>query len=384
MKNLLLIICGILLSVDASAGWIQRASLGSIGRHRLSCVGVGNFGYAGIGHVNGTGVETYYSDWWQFNPGTNVWTQKADFPGNFGNGELGCHAWEFNNYAYVGLGELQKRALYRYDPETNSWQQMTNAPAGINFQDTQDMVIGDKAYFTDLVGDDLYVYNCTSDTWTFLGPLPMNWSFTYSAFTYNNLCYVKVNNAMWMYNPVTNSWSSLGVASAFPGFARKASAEFFVNDKFYVIGGHSFSTSDITDEVWEFDPTTLTWDSLPPFSGTSRRYTKAMVINGKGYVCGGTNGTNFNDFWEFDKYLSTDELPEAIDLNIYPNPATDLVHISCSSSYDKVRIINQLGKVINEAHSEIINISDLPGGSYQIQMIGTDKEIVGTKPLIIQ
>lgn len=57
----------------------KKADYGSFGRHRAIGIGVGNRVYAGTGHLNGTGVDTWYADWWEYDPATNAWTQKADY-----------------------------------------------------------------------------------------------------------------------------------------------------------------------------------------------------------------------------------------------------------------------------------------------------------------
>ena len=81
VKNLLLILI-LLLSPfsDLLAGqWVKKENLGGVARHRATGVSIGQKGYIGLGHVNGTGVNFAFSDWWEFEPATNSWTQKADY-----------------------------------------------------------------------------------------------------------------------------------------------------------------------------------------------------------------------------------------------------------------------------------------------------------------
>ena len=60
--------------------WVQKADFGGPGRHRATGISIANKGYMGLGHVNGTGIDINYKDWWQFDPASNSWTQKANFP----------------------------------------------------------------------------------------------------------------------------------------------------------------------------------------------------------------------------------------------------------------------------------------------------------------
>ena len=199
-----------------SIQWSQRADFPGSGRHRAASASVGNKGYLGIGHVNGTGVETYFSDWWEYDPATNAWTQKADYIGNNGNGELGARVISLENVCYVGLGELDHTRLYKYNPTLNTWTQVASPPSGNVFRDTQDMVIGHKAYFTDLWGDYFYEYDTDLDVWSYKGVLPFPWSFVYSGFSHEGKGYIKAYDQLWQYDPNLNSWSYI---NTFPGIA---------------------------------------------------------------------------------------------------------------------------------------------------------------------
>jgi N-acetylneuraminic acid mutarotase len=368
----LLLLLFLTFSFQSSAEqWVKRADLPGVGRHRACAAGIVNKGYMGTGHFNGTGVETYLADWWEFDPATNSWTQRADYPGNAGNGDCGNHAWVYNNAVYVGLGENQHRQLFKYNPLTNTWQAMTLAPSGINFQDTQEMVVDNMAYFSSVSNGTLYSYNCDTDSWANVGPLPISWNYTFSAFTYDNKCFVKANQTMYMYDPVINTWYQVVSAGLFPGLALRGSAEFFVNDKFYVVGGHGGTFGSVTDEVWEFDPVAYTWTQLDDFTGTARRYTKAFVINGRAYLGTGTNGTNFSDFWEFNKYLGLDEWDKDIEISIYPNPAEEFVCIKSQNEQSfSIRLMDALGKTMatdKTTNGKItVSLDQFPSGTYLI------------------
>lgn len=52
-------------------------------RYGVVAFGVGNKGYVGLGikHSNKDGIDTFMNDFWEYNPDTNTWIRKADFPG---------------------------------------------------------------------------------------------------------------------------------------------------------------------------------------------------------------------------------------------------------------------------------------------------------------
>ena len=389
MNRLLLLLLLSFASLESSATqWIQRADVPAEGRHRPCGIGFQNRGYMGLGHYNGTGVETYFNDWWSFDPGTNSWTQKANYPGNNGIGDLGTHCWTYSNYIYVGLGEVQHRQLFRFNPTSNTWEQMTSAPSGINFQDTQEMVVDDGAYFMNLYNGDLYYYDNASDNWSMVGTTGMPMGYTYSAFTYNDNIFIKADYEMYMFETATGIWYQVISAGSFPGFAIRGSAEFFLDGYFYVVCGHGPTTSEITSEVWKFDPTTYQWTQLEDFPGSSRRYLKSFVIGNKAYIYCGTNGTNFKDLWEFAPTLSTDEPAVEINVSIYPNPATDVVNIR-SEKLDifEVKILDSKGLLVNQKTTNSgelsIDITTLPKGTYYWQVL--DRSVIlKSEKIIVQ
>lgn len=386
-KSLLLLI--VVLNGSTSFGslqWTQKADFASSSRHRASSASCGNKGYVGLGHYNGTGVETYFSDWWEYDPATNAWTQKADFIGNNGNGELGARVISLDSVCFVGLGELDHTRLYKFDPSTNSWSQVSSPPASNQFRDTQDMVIGHKAYFTDLWGDELYEYDCDLDLWIYKGLLPLPWYFVFSAFTLNDCIFVKAYDQIWRYDPNANSW---WFVNNFPGVAELASVAFVQHDKAYIVCGHGATGSEVTSEVWEFDPITYGWTQIDDFPGTSRRYSTGFSIGDRSYLSTGTNGTNFKDLWEFNVLagVGLDDF-EVSELNVYPNPVMEKVTFSSSKNlvYD-VSIADLAGREVSSG-STINGTLELDRGNYRsgvyVYTIKTENQVVHSGRIVFR
>ena len=74
------------------------------------------FSAAGKGYV-GTGYdgEQRINDFWQYDPGTNTWAQKADFGGS---ARYGAVAFSINDIGYVGTGYDGNylKDFWAYDP----------------------------------------------------------------------------------------------------------------------------------------------------------------------------------------------------------------------------------------------------------------------------
>lgn len=104
--------------------WSQKASLG--GQSRGSAIGfaVGSKGYIGTGrHFNSNGSGTLLSDFWEYDPSTNTWGQRANFGGGV---RAGAVAFSIGLKGYVGTGLGATYAMsdfWEYDPSTNSWLQ---------------------------------------------------------------------------------------------------------------------------------------------------------------------------------------------------------------------------------------------------------------------
>lgn len=371
--------------------WTQRADFGTVGRHRVTGLSIGNKGYMGLGHYNGTGVETYFTDWWEFDPASNSWAQKADYIGNNGNGELGAHGISLELVGYVGLGEIDDFSMYKYDPATNIWTQVSSAPAGITFQDTGSFTIGHKSYFTRLSSTNFYVYDADLDTWTLLGPLPFTTYYSAAGFAIEGKGYFKISNSsnvvniFWEYNPIGDTWTEKAV---FPGKARLASNSFVQYGKGYIVCGYGVGAhSDLNSEVWSYDPVLNVWDSLPEFPGSSRRYSASFSIGEHCYIGTGTNGTNLNDFWEFNEVAAVQKNDE-FSFSIYPNPATEKFYIESDKTNDfKVSIFSTSGKLIKQVETTNGKLEVLRGniisGQYIIQ-INKDNTIIKTERIIFQ
>ena len=323
------------------AGWIQRADFGAEGRHRGTGIGIANIGYFGLGHYNGAGPNIIKKDWWEYDPATNAWTQKANYPGGFGSGSYGCLAFGMDKFGFVGGGQNSNgNEFYKYDPQTNTWT--TAAPMPTMAMNTMGFVIYNVGYY--LSGNNVYAYDAASNSWSTKNPAPFNVTTWNSSFVIDNKGYLKLSNSLWEYKPTIDQWTQ---RSNFPGAATGGSMSFAQNNKGYIVTGYASWLSEVNSEVWEFDPTAATsWTLLEEFPGNSRRFGASFEIGERAYVGIGTNGTNFNDLWEFDAVLSLadNEVPE---LSIGPNPATDHVTITTDQYISfEVQLYDLMGRLI--------------------------------------
>src|SRR3989338_9885448 len=121
---------------SATNVWTQKADFGGGLREFAVGFSIGNKGYIGTGsHIQtGNNWATYYQDFWEYDPSTNIWTQKADFPGV---GRAVAVGFSIGNKGYIGTGldqTLNKRKdFWEYNPSTNIWTQRADFGGGLRY-----------------------------------------------------------------------------------------------------------------------------------------------------------------------------------------------------------------------------------------------------------
>lgn len=281
----------------ATNAWTQKSSFIGGQRGYMSGFAIGNKGYAGMGYNGNIGPSgTYFNDWFEYDPVTNLWTQMANLPGT-PRGLAG--GFEVGGKGYIGTGQSSGPALqdlWEYNPTTNSWIQKGNF-AGIGRQDIDRAVfsIGTLAYWgTGTDGwnslNDFWEYNPGSDIWTQKANFPSGTRFGATGFSICGMGYLGFGedmpayndyNTFFTYNPTLNTWST--VASC-PAIGRCDAPAFVINNRAYLGTGNNFS-SGVLNDWWEFTPAgistlTITSTSTTICSGNS---VTLSVSGGNGY-----------------------------------------------------------------------------------------------------
>jgi len=380
-----------------SSDWDQKADFGGIARHRTTMLAIGNKIYAGLGHYNGAGPNILFEDWWEYDPATNAWTQKANYMGG-----LMYHASGFtiDNIGYVGTGRNQANNLvntfYAYNPVNNNWEQKTNFPGigrrgGVGFAIDGYGYLGTGSNFSDF-----YKYNPTNDSWTQVSSMPTPGRISAVGFELNGYGYVGTGsssgaqNDFWQYNPTTDQWTQKANVGPIP---RQEASGFGVMGKGYILTGDNYSSGDNYGDMWEYNPIDDTWTQLDDFPGTARRYLSCITLGNVAYAGLGTNGTNFKDFWVYDPVASLFENRlKNTELIAYPNPAVDFTTIKIQGlvlgdfSDLTIRVYDQLGQFINvtpvRSDETTLDLSFLDRGIYTYQLYHKEKVIKEAKIIL--
>jgi len=379
MRAVILIFCFTLAPELFAQFWIQKSSFGGPGRHRATGCATSHRGYMGLGHVNGTGQDISYKDWWEYDPASDTWTQKADFPVS----THGAVALVVDNCPIVGGGSALSTQFYKFDPALNTWAPIANCILA-NPGDSQGFSINNRGFVYQ--GNQLAKYNPNTDSWSLCATAPMSFGQWTCAFAIEGSGFIKGGNQLWEYKPLHDQWYQ---RASFPGVSTGGSSAFAIQQHGYVTSGYVGGLSVVTEQVWSFHPATNSWKQEIEFPGSSRRFPVAFAIHDRGYFGTGTNGINFNDFWQFNPIDNSIGLAEnMLDLKVYPNPVVDEIHIQgLGLPFDQLElsILDMNGKLLLKEYllyfQQNIDVSALNTGTY-ILKVSNAKQILHQEKLL--
>lgn len=202
-----------------------------------------------------------FKDWWEYDPSTNQWTQKASLPDSASN-DLSYTVINGQLFTTSGFdGQAYSTNTFCYDPVSDTWTKLAKAPccymskASFSIDDYFYVGSGFRGYNVPL----FYRYNTTNDTWKRIANVPKG------------------------------RILSNGMALAGKG---------------YVLLGRFWNGEQnngrLLSDVVEYDPSTNEWTPRGDFAGGARQNAVTFVIDSVGYVLlGETNTERKRDVWSF-------------------------------------------------------------------------------------
>jgi N-acetylneuraminic acid mutarotase len=260
----------------ASNTWITRANMPG-NRTNLAAVTLKNSaGQSIVYAIGGEYRRVPKTTVTAYNVATNTWTFRRALPvalaGTNGAGVIGGKIYISGGYSDYG-GAFPHRALYMYDPATNTWTRKREIPV-------VELGGGDKYYgmgngVTGVINNKLYVVSGC-----FQAQEP--WG-------YFETC----NPLLFRYNPVTNYWVRL--RSPFAGVPTVGPlVGGVIGGKFYVIGQSPY-TREAHFEV--YDPSTNQWTPRTSLR-LARPGAATAVLNAKLFLMGGSRYNAATDGFE--------------------------------------------------------------------------------------
>ncbi|MCX6294944.1 MAG: T9SS type A sorting domain-containing protein [Bacteroidetes bacterium] len=338
--------------------WSQKANFPGVARRDAAAFSIGTKGYVGTGIDNADAfLGLPQSDFWEYNPATNSWTNKAAYPGNFGSGAYYVTGFAVSGKGYFCCGKLgastYSNELWEYTPTTNSWLQKSNFPGTVRYGGVA-FTIGSNGYFG--TGTDENVFT----------------------------------NDFYKYTPATDLWAPI---YSFPGSERFSCSSFTLNNNGYILLG---TDGGYKDELWQYDPLINYWFPKSSLPGGARRSSCTFSIGGKGYAGTGKGPTGTRkDFWEYLPSIPVgiDEHADDVFTGVYPNPLIESATIKISElifNSDKnlfFDLINLQGKILVSdkisSSTFTINRNALTSGIYFIS-IRSNENRIASKKIILQ
>ncbi|HEY4799322.1 MAG TPA: hypothetical protein VII99_09635, partial [Bacteroidia bacterium] len=264
--------------------WTQKANFGGVPRNQAVGFSIGTKGYIGTGNISAYGS---INDFWEYDPSTNIWTQKANVPGQMRNAAIG---FSIGSKGYIGGGNYYAsnywhnlNDFWEYDPVSNIWTQKANLPGpvrqlGIGFSISNKGYIGTGADSSGYIYyQDIWEWDQVTNFWTQKANFPGGKRWGAYGFSIGNYGYVGMGdstynigshiNDLWQFFPFTNTWKQV---ASYPGGTRSGPVGFSIGCQGFF--GTGFDTTyNGTNDFWEYIPDTLT----------------AAVSVGNGTICSG-------------------------------------------------------------------------------------------------
>ena len=297
--------------------FISKSPMPGNGRSSAVAFAINGKGYVALGRDS---VHKPLNDCWEYDPMLEKWNQKTSFPGV---ARVKAVAAVVNGKAYVGLGfnpeigvyadtTAYLRDFWMYDPTTNNWTQKANFPSAecdgnVCFQFGNEIYVG-SGFDGYRFGSKFWKYNPEQNTWKLLSAFPgiyrvcavacTNGEHVYFGTGYNT----NNENDWWEYFPENDTWELL---KAMPDNGRENGVSFSIDNRFFVSTGRQFGGNltggNVKSDILEYDVLRNVWYERGNIPNGKRENAISFVINGKGYIGFGENDTNvLNDFWSFE------------------------------------------------------------------------------------
>ena len=342
-----------------------------------------------------TGLEEfvgYSDDFFQYDPGTDTWTELDSFPGPARGYAIG-EVWD--RKAYLGFGtsaDSLLKDLWVFDPDSMTWTELAICPCDARTHPAM-MALNGKI-FVGLGGgaggnlNDFWEYDIATNTWAQMPDFPgvrrhHPYQFAAGDYVYAGFGHgAGIFNDWYRFDPSTDTWEQM---ASLPAEGRVAGTQFSYDGKGYVLSGDGEDHLSMEEgEFWYYEPFDDSWHQLPSHPGKSRWAPASFIIDGVVYLFNGT--TYFqsegyvyqNESYKFnleELISSTDETDHPSDFLLYPNPAKSALFVELEQPAGEVRIytINNQLTQISTLEKQSIDVSHLPAGIYRIE-VGSGNE----------
>jgi N-acetylneuraminic acid mutarotase len=190
-----------------------------------------------------------------------------------------------------------------FDPRTNTWRQAAPLPIATNHNAAA--TVNGRLYAFGGTSPRAFVYDAGRDAWTEVASMRYSHGGTPAVAVIAGKIYVAggtgsdmVGNELEVYDPVVNTWQTLAPMAV----PRNHTAGGAIGGRFYVVGGRGSPDASTAHEV--YDPTANVWTARAPLP-TGRSGIAAGVVRGRLYVFGGELPRLFGEVEVYDPATDT-------------------------------------------------------------------------------
>ena len=319
--------------------WLQKSSFPGESRYGAFGFSLNEKIYIGGGHqktfLGQNRAENIYNDFWEYDPSTDTWTQKADFPFP---GILFVVSFTIEGKGYITTGITDEpnsneytysNALWEYNPLLDEWKQKASFPGtprihavGFHNEHKGYIALGNSASarIDSTYYNDLWQYDAITDSWSqkqsFTAPKqkyafslsPIFFSLSAAQHGYVILSDGVKPNTCWSYNFSSDEWTKekdLEVPTS--GGSNFVGTGFILNDQLYYKPAYISSDQPLasyTSDFWMYDAKKDDWLKRAFTPGYDLPARVGFAVKNKGYLLLGHNFSarslqTSNEVWEY-------------------------------------------------------------------------------------
>jgi len=302
-------------STEMVGKWTEKAVFPGGARYGAFGFSLNNKIYLGGGHqafqLGNDSKDNILKDFWQYDPTTNVWTQRANLPFS---GILYGVSFTINEKGYLTAGIVDEassnvftysNSLWEYNPKLDEWTQKKSFPGisrvyAVGFSHDQKGYVGlgnsaDAGTFY----NDLWQYNVEEDSWSQKQSLTIAGEKYALSLSTSQYGYIILSNngaavnACWRYDFNKDGWSKVEGLNAYaPEDARFTGTGFVLNDRIYYKPFYKRSNEPLasySSDFWSYNAHTNQWQKAIDTRGFNLPNKIGFAVKNKGYLVLGHN-----------------------------------------------------------------------------------------------